>query len=296
MSAESDAVGDRWLDWLLRGRDAGDREARFRSLGFLAPIFERVLEGGDPRPGDVVLEVGAGEGRLGLMGLAAAGPTGRLLLTDISQAVVEHLQAELLPELANKVEILASPAESLDGVADDSVDVVLVRSVLIYASDLRAVFASFARVLRPGGRLSVFEPLWGFFDQVTAPGEYFGRDLSEVADEVQLVVQGFGSGPGVASGFAVSAPKLVAAAEMAGFGAVDAAVDVKSAPMIPGDDAAVNVALHGRPNPNAPSAAEIAAEVLSPQQSAAFLASLERSVRSGTGRSRTAGIYLSAVR
>lgn len=259
----------------------------------MAPIFERVLVGADPRLGDVVLEVGAGEGHLGLLGLEAAGPSGKLLLTDVSGAVVEHLQAELLPGLADHVEILESPVESLMGVADQSVDVILVRSVLIYAADLAGAFRSFARVLRPGGRVSLFEPLWGFFGGSTA-GEFFGRDLRGVTYEVQVVMQGFTSGPGVASGFAVSATGLVNAAEAAGFSSVRATVEVESTPMAPADDAAVHMALHGRPNPNAPSPAEMASRVLSAPRAAAFLKALEEAVRSGSGRNRSAGVYVTA--
>jgi SAM-dependent methyltransferase len=54
--------------------------------------------------------------------------------------------------------VLAS-AESLTGIADASVDVVTTRSVLIYVKDKAAALREFYRVLRPGGRISVFEPV-----------------------------------------------------------------------------------------------------------------------------------------
>jgi len=84
------------------------------------------------------------------MGLEAVGPTGRLILADVSESVVRHLEGELLPRLADQVEVLATPVESLAGVTGESVDVVLVRSVLIYSTDLAAAFSSFSRVLKPG--------------------------------------------------------------------------------------------------------------------------------------------------
>lgn len=66
-------------------------------------------------------------------------------------------------------------------------------------------------MLKGGGRLSLFEPLWGFFAPASDPGEFFGWDLGEVAAEAEAVVSGFGGGPS-ATRFAVSAAALVSAA------------------------------------------------------------------------------------
>lgn len=227
------------------------------------------------------------------MGLEAVGPTGHLILADVSESVVRHLEGELLPRLADHVEVLGTPVESLAGVTGESVDVVLVRSVLIYSTDLAAAFSAFSRVLKPGGRLSLFEPLWGFFAPASDPGEFFGWDLGEVAAEAEEVVSGFGTGP---SGFVVSAALLVSAAEEAGFRLIRVAVDAESAPLAPGDDATVQQALHGRPNPNAPSVAEVASKVLSAGRADRFLQVLESAVRSGRGRTRSAAVYLTADR
>jgi ubiquinone/menaquinone biosynthesis C-methylase UbiE len=45
-----------------------------------------------------------------------------------------------------------------------SVDVVTTRSVLIYVKDRARAFAEFARVLRPGGRTSLYEPINRFVE------------------------------------------------------------------------------------------------------------------------------------
>lgn len=292
-SGYDEQTDDRWLDWLLRGRDAGQSEMRNRSLAYLQPIFERVAAGARIQAGDTIVEVGAGEGRLGLLALQAAGPDARLLLTDISDSVVEHLRTELHPRLADQISILQTPAESLTGVPDESVDVVLVRSVLIYSPNQPAAFDAFARVLKPGGRLSLFEPLWTFFPSAAA-GEFFGRDVSEVTDEVHKMLEGFQAAPGSSTGLAVSAPSFISAAEAAGFGAIRTVIEADSLPLAEGDDAAVGQALHGRPNPNTPTPAELASTVLSAEQGRRFLAELAAAVRAGRGRTRTAALYLTA--
>ena len=51
------------------------------------------------------------------------------------------------------------PRRPLTGVADSSVDVVTTRSVLIYVKDKAAALREFYRVLKPGGRISLFEPV-----------------------------------------------------------------------------------------------------------------------------------------
>jgi arsenite methyltransferase len=49
---------------------------------------------------------------------------------------------------------------------------VTTRSVLIYVEDRRAAFAEFFRVLRLGGRLSIFEPI----NRFALPHHLFGYD------------------------------------------------------------------------------------------------------------------------
>lgn len=53
------------------------------------------------------------------------------MLTDISLSVIAALQETLVDDLSGRVELVVSPAETLAGIADASVDVVLARSVLI---------------------------------------------------------------------------------------------------------------------------------------------------------------------
>jgi len=59
--------------------------------------------------------------------------------------------------VAERAEFVRAAAEDLSSIPDASVDVVTTRSVLIHAQDKDAAFREFHRVLRPEGRLSIFE-------------------------------------------------------------------------------------------------------------------------------------------
>jgi arsenite methyltransferase len=54
---------------------------------------------------------------------------------------------------------LECPADNLAGITDASVDVVATRAVLAYVADKAAALGEFFRVLKPGGRLSIAEPI-----------------------------------------------------------------------------------------------------------------------------------------
>ena len=57
------------------------------------------------------------------------------------------------------------------------VDVVTTRSVLIYVKDKAASLREFYRVLKPGGRLSVFEPISALMRD---PDRFLGYDIGPV--------------------------------------------------------------------------------------------------------------------
>src|SRR6202453_3947795 len=152
---------DRWHRWLTDVRFGGDPAARERLLTeLLYPVRDRVLDKAELQPGGTVLDVGTGDGLIAFGALERLGPSGQVIFSDISQDLLDHCRAAAAAEgLLDRCRFVLASADSLADIADASVDVVTTRSVLIYVKDKAETLQEFYRVLRPGGRISVFEPI-----------------------------------------------------------------------------------------------------------------------------------------
>ena len=176
------AEPDRWARWLLGRRDAGLDAQRATTLAHLAGIRDRVLDAAEPLAGATVLDVGAGDGLIGLAALERVGPDGSVIFSDVSEALLARCEERASSlGLAARARFVRARAEDLADVPDASVDVVTARSVLIYVVEKALAFAAFARVLRPDGRLSLFEPI----NRLMSPepeDRFWGDEVAPVAD------------------------------------------------------------------------------------------------------------------
>lgn len=126
------------------------------------------------RPGDRVLDVAAGTGKLALAAAAAVGPEGEVIGLDASPAMLagaRRAAARLRrPERRASVRWMEADAMSLPFV-DGSFDGVSIGFGLRNLPDAQAGLREMARVLRPGGWLAVLE--------IAAPGSRPARLLFE---------------------------------------------------------------------------------------------------------------------
>ncbi|HZB35229.1 MAG TPA: methyltransferase domain-containing protein [Gaiellaceae bacterium] len=148
-------------------------------LPTLHEFRERVIANAEISEGDVVLDVGAGDGLIAFAALERVGPSGRVIFSDVSEDLLDEckrLAAEL--DALERSEFVRASADALP-LEPESVDVVTTRSVLIYLMDKAPAFREFHRVLRGGGRLSIFEPI-NIFGYEHRDGLYYGLDVSPV--------------------------------------------------------------------------------------------------------------------
>ena len=154
------APDDRWCDWLLRARHGGDDEYAAALRPMLDDIRDRLLDHAALRPGLDVIDVGCGDGLAGF-GALEREPTSVVTFVDISPALLEHTRAIAHRRgFAERCRFLVASAESLAAIPDASADVVLVRAVLAYVDRKAVAMEEFRRVLRPGGRVSIVDPIF----------------------------------------------------------------------------------------------------------------------------------------
>jgi ubiquinone/menaquinone biosynthesis C-methylase UbiE len=276
---------------MLERRHGGDPAALAETLSSLVPLRDRVLDAAALEPGDTVLDIGCGDGLIGFGALERLGPGGRVVFSDISQELLDRCA-----EIAGgdeRCSFVRASATDLGELESASVDAVTVRSVLIYLTDRDAAFAEFCRVLRPGGRLSVFEPLNSF--AYPGPAEQWGpwnvEPVQDLAERVKDVFRAIHAGAASLHDFV--AEDLVALAERAGFREVELAAAYTVHPVSPRawEDVERRAA-----NPLVPTLGEAIDASLDPEEAARFRAHLREKVESGDGVERDAQAYLRAVR
>lgn len=145
----------------------------------LSRIRETVLASARLERGNCVVDVGAGTGLLTLGALEPIGDDGTVYAIDPSVDALEELRSHVnrggVYYLIGEAAVLPLP--------DDTADVAMTRSVLIYVDDLLEAICEIFRVLRAGGRLSSYEPLnrhgTYIYNTVEWPGDLRARVLAE---------------------------------------------------------------------------------------------------------------------
>lgn len=108
------------------------------------------------KAGQVIADVGAGEGEIGFAAAAAVGETGKVYLTELDEEKFAALKKEANRRTLKNVLILAA-AEKETKLPDNCCDAIILRRVYHHLTALTEMDASLLRSLRPGGLLAVIE-------------------------------------------------------------------------------------------------------------------------------------------
>ncbi len=207
---------DPWAQWLLRGRGGANAEYEQRIEARVAHYVDRVLDALEPAAPRHLLDFGCGSGALGLRALQRW-PRAQVVFADPSPALLA-LAGERAKALGAQARfrLLALDAEPSRGVGlahppggpaaraapspgrstgdrmvlrelgEGTFDAVATRSALAYVADKSAMLTEFLRVLRPGGLLSLGEPV--FRDDALAACAQ-RRALEDVAPPAGVALQ-----------------------------------------------------------------------------------------------------------
>ncbi|MGH2534236.1 MAG: class I SAM-dependent methyltransferase [Thermomicrobiales bacterium] len=291
----AETVLDQWASWLLQRRHGGDPDELQYTLDRVARVRDRVLDNAGIADGETVLDVGTGDGLIAFGALERVGQRGTVILSDVSRDLLDH-DRDLAERLGvgDRCRFVLAAAEDLASIADASVDVVTTRSVLAYVGDKRRAVAEFGRVLRPGGRISLYEPI-NRLCETEPPHRFAGYDVSPVLDLVVKLNLVFEQRLPAVSDPMLNFDErdLLAYVEWAGFAERHLELRVDVAPRRPQP---WETFLRVAPNPLAPTLGEAMAEALTPSEAERFSIHLRPLVKRGDGTFAVAVAYLWAVK
>jgi len=132
--------------------------AVFVSLSFAISESEiqRLAQVMNWKAGQVIADVGAGEGEIGFAAAAAVGETGKVYLTELDEDKLAALQKDASRRSLKNVTVLAA-AEKETKLPDSCCDAIILRRVYHHFTAPTEMDASLLHSLRPGGLLAVIE-------------------------------------------------------------------------------------------------------------------------------------------
>ena len=166
-----------WQKWLptLEADDAG------------AAVTRVLLQQAHVQRGDVVLDVGSGYGEPGLSAASAVGPDGHVTCLDISGDMLAFAETRARAGGLSNVSFVEADIEALE-LAPASLDVVLSRAAIMYASNPLETLRDLHTALRPGGRLAV--AVWATPDKVA-----FATPVAVMIETLGIEPPAAGPGP-----------------------------------------------------------------------------------------------------
>ncbi|MDP4228933.1 MAG: class I SAM-dependent methyltransferase [Bacteroidota bacterium] len=265
------------------------------NLARLAMIRDRILSLAAINEGETVVDIGTGDGLLGFAALDHVGEEGTVVFSDISQDALDFCEGFLSEGLGNgNARFLCTSAEDLSAIPSGSVDVVVGRAVLLYIAHKEQCFREYFRILRPGGRLAICEPINRFAAEMTASKKiFFGFDFTPLGSLGDRILSQFHFPPDYTNDPMLNFDErdMLGMIRSAGFREITMQYEASMRDNLKWPS--WQAFLKSAPNPTVPSLAEVAAG-FTPEEAQQFEAYFRPLVEHGTAVQSYAEVYFRA--
>ena len=170
-----------WTEWLKNSRFSYmSEDQKQQTLLWLSQVRDKVLDRANLKQGDILIDIGTGNGllafgayeRLKDTGMSSALQTGKagssglhsrsagkVIASDAFKDCVEECyKIAKTCGIENEMDFIQTDASDTK-LPENSVDVVVMRSVMVHILDKSKAINEFFRILNQGGRISIFEPI-----------------------------------------------------------------------------------------------------------------------------------------
>lgn len=241
--------------------------------------------------GMTVLDAGCGDGLIGRELLHRVGADGSIVFADHDAGAISGLRVQLHDE--PRARCVVADASDLHAIETASVDVAVIRAMLLYVPDKAAVLAAVYRVLATGGRLVVSEPVNRYL--YSQSGSMWGYDMRPIAPVAEKLRRGFmeDTPPEIQAMTDWTEQDLMSLVVDAGF----EGCHMETVTEIPGGRPLPWLAfLHARWTPWMPTVAQVLKQRLTADEAATFEAHVRPLVERGQQQTRVTNLFLAGTR
>jgi ubiquinone/menaquinone biosynthesis C-methylase UbiE len=145
----------------------------------LVPPYETLIELG-LKPGQVLVDIGAGAGYFSIPAASITGPSGQVIATDISEEMLDHLAVKAR-ETDTALEVLLTPPDSLP-LPDHTADMTFMAFVFHELDERGKYLAELRRITKPDGTLVIID--WADVDSPMGPPVEHRISLNEAMNNI----------------------------------------------------------------------------------------------------------------
>ncbi|MFH0702051.1 MAG: methyltransferase domain-containing protein [bacterium] len=151
---------ENWTEWLKNSRFSYMNEIqKEQTLRWLFQVRDKILDRACLKSGDTLIDIGTGTGLLAFKAYDFLKDSGKIIASDTSEdCITECKKVAKTCNIIEGMDFLLSDAANIK-LEENSVDIVVMRSVLVHILDKISAIKEFYRILKPGGRISIFEPI-----------------------------------------------------------------------------------------------------------------------------------------